>query len=347
MRELHEYGGLVLATRMRRLSDAFFAGVDRVYDAHGVKLSSRCVPVLFLLRDNGPTGITELARQLGQTHPAISQMSRTLADAGLLVDRTDDTDDRRRLLALSAKGVALMARMTDLWQAVAGAVDDLSAAVKTDVPALVTSLESAMADREFAARIEDRIKLQEQGGAEVIPFESRYRDDFKRLNVEWLEKHFYVEAIDDAVLSKPEDVILKPGGHIFLARYKGEIVGTSALIKAGRGRVELSKMAVTERCQGLGIGRQLLLAAVAKFKTMGAKQLFLESNSKLKPALTLYERSGFKHAPRPKMASHYSRSDVYMVYEPRDVLSGRQPGTQDSTLTKTRKTRRTQLGKHS
>ncbi|MEQ1910254.1 MAG: GNAT family N-acetyltransferase, partial [Vicinamibacterales bacterium] len=98
---------------------------------------------------------------------------------------------------------------------------------------------------------------------------------------------------------------------------------TSALIKAGRSKVELSKMAVTERCQGLGIGRRLLLAAIARFKTMGAKQLFLESNSKLKPALTLYEAHGFKHAPRPKMASHYSRSDVYMVYEPRGTRPGR------------------------
>ena len=327
MRELHEYGGLVLATRLRRLSDGFFAGVDRVYQAHGVDLSSRCVPVLFLLRDNGPTGITDLARQLGQTHPAVSQMSRTLAAAGLLVDQTDEADDRRRLLALSPKGIALMVRMADMWQAIAGAVDDLSAVVKTDIPALLTSLESAMADREFATRIDDRLQLQERGAAEVIPFEPRYRDDFKRLNIEWLEKYFYVEAIDDEVLSNPEDVILKPGGHIFLARYKGEIVGTSALIKAGRSRVELSKMAVTERCQGLGIGRRLLLAAIAKFKTMGAKQLFLESNSKLKPALTLYEAHGFRHAPRPKMASHYSRSDVYMVYEPRETRSSRRSVT--------------------
>ena len=154
------------------------------------------------------------------------------------------------------------------------------------------------------------------GTAEIIPFESRYRDDFKRLNVEWLEKHFYVEAIDDEVLSNPEDTILKPGGHIFLARYKGEIVGTSALIRAGGNRVELSKMAVTERCQGLGIGRRLLLAAIAQFKSMGATQLFLESNSKLKPALALYEANGFRHAPRPNLAAHYSRADVYMVYAP-------------------------------
>jgi GNAT superfamily N-acetyltransferase len=132
--------------------------------------------------------------------------------------------------------------------------------------------------------------------------------------VEWLEKYFYVEAIDLEVLSHPEDVILKPGGFILLARYTGEIVGTCALIKAGRGRIELSKMAVTERYQGLGIGHRLLIAAIAQFRKTGARHLFLESSSKLKRALKLYEANGFRQAPRPRGVSHYRRSDVYMVY---------------------------------
>lgn len=186
-----------------------------------------------------------------------------------------------------------------------------------------------MADPRAAARVDERLRLQARASVEIIPFEPRYRDDFRRLNIAWLERYFYVEAIDDEVLSQPERTILKPGGAIFLARYQGQIVGTSALIAVGRSRVELSKMAVTERCQGLGIGRRLLTAAIEHFSRMGRRQLFLESNSKLKPALTLYESAGFRHAPRPKGASHYDRSDVYMVYMP-DTLAGhsmRQPRT--------------------
>ena len=91
-------------------------------------------------------------------------------------------------------------------------------------------------------------------------------------------------------------------------------MGTGALIKAGRSRFELSKMAVTQRYQGLGIGRRLLEAAIQQFRKIGARELFLESNRKLTPALRLYESSGFHHAPRPGEASHYQRSNVYMVY---------------------------------
>ena len=314
MAELQDYGGLLLGSRLKRASEALFAGVDSVYRAHGVDLPSRCVPVLLLLRDNGPLGITELATLLGQSHPAVSQMSRTLLDHGVVTEKADPGDERRRLLALSSTGAALVQRMGVLWQAIVGAVDGLSAATQGDFLTALTSFEVALRSRGFAERINERLRLREAEAVEIIPFESRYRDEFKRLNVEWLGKYFYVEAINHQVLSHPEDRILKPGGFIFLARHNGEIVGTSALIRVGRGRFELSKMAVTERYQGLGIGRRLLTAAIAQFQKTGAKLLFLESSSRLKPALKLYEANGFRHAKRPKGSSHYQRSDVYMVY---------------------------------
>ena len=147
----------------------------------------------------------------------------------------------------------------------------------------------------------------------IIPFEPRYREDFKRLNEAWLRKYFRVEPIDAEVLSDPERHILAPGGRVFFARVGGEVAGTCALMPDGD-RFELTKMAVDERFQGLGLGRKLLEAAVAEFKRLGGRELFLESNRALVPAIRLYETSGFRHRPRPA-ASHYERADVYMVYE--------------------------------
>jgi GNAT superfamily N-acetyltransferase len=315
--DVRDYGGLLLGSRLKRVSDALFAGVDSIYEAHGVALSSRCFPILFLLRDHGPRGITELAASLGQSHPAVSQMSRTLFDHGVVAEKTDPDDERRRLLALSPKGVALMGRMATIWQAIVGAVDDLSAATQVDFLTHFSALEAALQERSFADRITDRLRLREGETLEIVPFEPRYRDDFKRLNLEWLEKYFYIEAIDHDVLSHPEAQILAPGGFILLARHRGEIVGTCALIKAGKSRFELSKMAVTDRYQGQGIGHKLLTAAILQFQRSGAKQLFLETNSKLVRAIALYEANGFQRAPRPKGPAHYQRSNVYMIYSDR------------------------------
>ena len=306
MATLHDYGPLLLGSRLRKLAETLYAGVDEVYRTMGIDAPSRCFPILLLLRDHGSAGISELAQKLGQTHPAVSQMSRKLLRHRLVRESTDSKDDRRRLLSLSPRGRSVMSRLEPFFEAVAAAAADLDS--EHPFAEQLTALDEALQRRDFAARIRARLA----GAVEIIAFEPRYAADFKRLNIEWLEKYFRVEPIDEQVLSQPLR-ILRRGGAIFLARHRGEMVGTCALLNAGEGRFELSKMAVTAAHQGLGIGRKLLEAAIADYLARGARELFLESNSSLEPAITLYETAGFAHAPRPA-PSHYQRSDVYMVY---------------------------------
>jgi len=308
MATLHDYGSLLLGSRLRKVSEALYAGVDEVYRSAGVDLPSRCFPILFLLRDHGRLGISELAAKLGQTHPAVSQMSRKLLQHRVVTESPDPKDDRRRLLALSRRGRSVMARLEPVWKAIVAAVADLESDHPLSEP--LTAVDRALEVRGFAARI--RRRLEDADTVEIVPFERRHAADFRRLNVEWLEKYFRVEPIDEEVLSNPLR-ILSDGGAIFLARYRGEIVGTCALLNVGGGRFELAKMAVTAGHQGLGIGRKLIQAVIAESCSRGARELFLESNSRLMPAITLYESSGFAHAPRPE-PSHYERSDIYMVY---------------------------------
>ena len=113
------------------------------------------------------------------------------------------------------------------------------------------------------------------------------------------------------MLSNPEAELLEPGGEVFFALLGEEVVGTCALRVEAPGRYELTKMAVDAARRGLGVGRKLIEAAIARFHQLGGRELFLESNQKLAPALRLYESAGFVHAPRPS-PSHYQRSDVYM-----------------------------------
>ncbi|HEX5787947.1 MAG TPA: GNAT family N-acetyltransferase [Woeseiaceae bacterium] len=151
-------------------------------------------------------------------------------------------------------------------------------------------------------------------GVEIVGFRPDYAPAFRALNLEWLERWFCVEPLDEQVLDDPEREILKPGGDILFARRAGRLVGTVALKHHGDGVYELTKMAVTAGCRGGGIGRRLLSAAVRRYQELGGRCLYLESHSSLAPALHLYESAGFRHTRR-KTASEYRRADVYMVYE--------------------------------
>ncbi len=313
---LSDYGSLLLGSRLKRLSDALFAGVDAVYRSKGLDISARGVPILLLLRDNGPLSITEVAFRLGQSHPAVSQMARKLLQARMVVEQQDVRDERRRLLALSRKGRTLLESMQPIWRSVVGAIEALAQEAKVDLLGTVAALENGLQQRTCASRIEEWARLSTADDVEIIPFEPRYRSDFKRLNVEWIDKYFYLEELDDLILSHPEERILKPGGFVFLARLHEEIVGTCALLCSGKQEYEVSKMAVTERCQGMKIGTRLLQAIIDKAQALDSKKLWLESNSKLKSAIRLYEATGFAHATPPKGAPHYQRVDVYMVYRP-------------------------------
>ena len=94
---------------------------------------------------------------------------------------------------------------------------------------------------------------------EIIPFSSDLKDPIKTLNKEWLQKYFRVEEKDEIVLSNPQEEIIDKGGMIFYAKYNNEILGTVSLLKIDNTTFELSKMAVSDKAQGLGIGNKLLV----------------------------------------------------------------------------------------
>jgi GNAT superfamily N-acetyltransferase len=144
----------------------------------------------------------------------------------------------------------------------------------------------------------------------IIAFEQQYAAEFKRLNLEWLDKYSLTEEADLAVLNDPEKEILLIGGCIFLAKVGDEIAGSCALIPEAPGEYELAKMAVAPAFQGKGISKLLLEKCLAEAVHKKANRIFLLSNSQLSTALTLYEKYGFQHIP--VMGSHYVTADVMM-----------------------------------
>ncbi len=145
---------------------------------------------------------------------------------------------------------------------------------------------------------------------QIIDYSSKYKEDFKKLNLDWIEKYFFVEPLDEEVLSKPEENIIQKGGHILFAKIGDKIVGTCALINEGENVFELAKMAVSESSQGKGIGLILSKKTIEKAKEVGATKVYLVSNTKLIPALNLYKKLGFVEVPIGK--TEYERTDIKM-----------------------------------
>lgn len=152
--------------------------------------------------------------------------------------------------------------------------------------------------------------MNTQNIVEIIPFFSDLKEHIKTLNIEWLQKYFRVEEKDEIVLSNPQEEIIDKGGLIFYARYNDEIIGTASLMKIDDTTFELSKMAVSDKAQGLGIGNKLLIHCLAVAEENGIKKVLLYSNRKLLPAIHLYRKFGFEEIPLED--GIYERADIKM-----------------------------------
>ncbi len=315
MSDIRDYGVLTLGSYLRKISDLLYREVDQIYASLGHDLNSRSVPCLLLIKDNGQVPITLLSEKLGQTHSAVSQMSKKLLAAGLIFDLPDSADERRRLVSLTPLGYEFLDKIERTLKHIQHKMSDMLHHRGDELFEILGLFERSQAEQPLNSRVIQSMAKQTSQTLQIVDYSPIYREAFKALNVEWLEKYFYVEAIDEKVLSHPEDYIIAPGGHIFIALLNNEPVGTVALIKDSEQRLELSKMAVTEKAQGFGVGRKLLKRALAFFRETTFETLFLESNSKLETAIQLYLSEGFAHKEKPGGESHYQRADVYMEYD--------------------------------
>lgn len=149
---------------------------------------------------------------------------------------------------------------------------------------------------------------------EITTREFRAGDEacFRRLNEEWITRYFVLEPKDEDCFAHPQQSILERGGRIFFAVRHGETVGCCALLAMGENEFEVAKMAVTESCQGMGIGRRLLEKVIAEARASGVTRLYLETNRKLAAAIRLYQSLDFRHlAPERMISSPYARRCVY------------------------------------
>ena len=144
-------GGATIGAQLRRLSDRVDRDANQVYTELGIAFEQRWMGVLDLLDRSGAMSVKALAAELRISHPSVSQTRTSLLAAGLVVERDDPKDGRRRTLSLSAGGRALVETLRPVWSALEEAGRWLNQEAG-DVAAAMTRLEAALDRRSIAAR---------------------------------------------------------------------------------------------------------------------------------------------------------------------------------------------------
>lgn len=145
---------------------------------------------------------------------------------------------------------------------------------------------------------------------EILENRQEYLDDFIRLNEEWISRYFKIEDVDLSLAANP-NTIIQDGGYIFTALSMGQVAGVCALFNNGNGIFELARMAVSPDQQGKGIGDILIETCLKKLRDIEAVKVYLVSNTKLEPAISLYKKHGFLTVSEGQHPV-YSRANIVM-----------------------------------
>jgi len=157
-------------------------------------------------------------------------------------------------------------------------------------------------------------EAENTAGVDVVMYSPKYREDFIRLNWQWIEEYFAVEDTDHHHLDDPDSTIIDGGGDIIFLVESDRVLGTCALVREADSVFELAKMAVEKSERGRGLGDLLIEATINRGRELGAKTIFLLSNRSLEPAINLYRKHGFVEVAIDDDGG-YQRADIKMVLD--------------------------------
>lgn len=289
-------GKAALGSRLRLMTAIITDDASKIYELYGVDFVPKWFPVFYTLTEDRELTITEIANEIGHSQPSVSKIIQEMISAGIIKESLKTEDKRKNNAVLTEKGLSLSLKIKQQLKDIDVAVDGLISESKHNLWAALEEWEFLLQQKSMFKRVSDQKKIRESKNVKIVEFEPQYKEAFKALNVEWISNYFEMEAADYKALDNPEEYILNKGGKILVALYDDEPVGVCALIKMNNPDYdfEMAKMAVSPKAQGKSIGWLLGQEIIRTAKDLGAKKLYLESNTILKPAINLYYKMGFE-----------------------------------------------------
>lgn len=305
-------GKVAIGSRLRIFTDTITSDAAKIYAMYGVSIKPKWFPILFVLGNGETKTITGIAQEIGHSHPSVSNIVKEMAGKGLIKEVIDKNDRRRNAIALSNKGKDVATMVIEVCIDVATAIEEISNEAHNDLWKAIGEWEELLTKKSLLQRVKEAKRVRDSHDVQIVSYKPYHKELFKSLNEYWITQYWKIEPHDLDYLDHPQEYIIDKGGFIFVATYKETPVGVCALCKMDDNiyDYELAKLAVSPNAQGKGIGQFLCEAVIQKAKILGAKKVFLESNTILKPAINLYHKLGFKELKEYHPA--YARGDIQM-----------------------------------
>lgn len=276
-------------------------------DSHneGRVTHSQCHSLIELER-HGTLALGQLAELLRLDKSVVSRAVAGLIEQGLVGERDDKQDRRRKLLHLTEEGRARLASINEAANGrVAEALAVLGEAQQQTVAEGLALYAAALAKARRAASLVIR-PIEEDDDPEVAAIIRTVMPEFGAVGPGY--------AINDPEVDTMTSAYRGKKAKYWVVEKDGRVVGGGgfAPLKGGDGTVcEVQKMYFLPEARGLGIGDKLLAQILREAKAVGFSRVYLETLEVMTAARKLYARHGFEPLCAPLGATGHSSCDAW------------------------------------
>ncbi|MGY3859729.1 bifunctional helix-turn-helix transcriptional regulator/GNAT family N-acetyltransferase [Aeromonas veronii] len=264
---------------------------------------------LLIELENGPATNQQLAERLRIDKSNASRPLARLADRDLIGWHPHPSDGRSKEARLTIAGQSqLLALHQEMDSATAEALAQLSPVEREQLWEGLRLYRSALsrARRQQGYRIRPITEADNPHIAAVVrAVSAEYGLTADKgygvadPNLDFLHETYQGERSRYWVIEGPDGTILGGGGIAPLAGMEDVC--------------ELQKMYFLPALRGLGLGRRLVLQALAEANALGYRRCYLETTAVLREATALYESLGFDHLPGPLGNTGHDACEICMV----------------------------------
>lgn len=151
--DTHPLSGAFLSNKLLRLVETIADQGEVLLDAAGIRIPPRAVSTVLMIGEVDNVTAADIASALDQPHQLATQRIDLLIELGLITRTPHATDNRRKVLKLTAEGQAQYALMMDMLDHIRAAMDALYEELDCDLADMAAKAVVALQNRPLIDRI--------------------------------------------------------------------------------------------------------------------------------------------------------------------------------------------------
>lgn len=288
-------GELIVASRLKRLSEKFLSDVSKVYKSEELPFETSYFPVFYLLDLYGTLKISDVAQELEITQSGASQMVNALVKKGLIRYVKDKGDKRIRTISFTTFGAELLNEIKPIWKSIQNSYRALLEEGDNSryFFQALEEIEDNSTRKNLFTRVSEELRIKRMlRDIRFIPFDDSLEAEYKDLSLSWLLDNNFSDNGETDYINQIGKMVKSGQGVVEMATAKEKVTGAYfASIADNAARIKI--FAVSETCQHQDLEKALISRLIQTLKAKQIDSVSITINRRLAPLIKLFRSAGF------------------------------------------------------